>query len=284
MELELARPGSVDEAVRILAESNGEGKVIAGGTGVVLMMRQGLIAPPLLVSLQDVAGLDEIVLSDGQLRIGARVTLREVATSDLVRSHAPALAHACDVVGNLRVRNVATLAGNLAEADYASDPPSVLTCLGASCSVRGPSGARSILVSDLITGFYTTALAPEEVITEIQVPIARSEERSAYVKYVSRSSEDRPCVGVAARVVSERDVVKELDIVIAAVAGTPVTAPRVCAAAIGRSLDDGTIAEIADGFAEGVDPMADARGSAWYRTQMIRVFVTRALNELKEPR
>lgn len=284
MELELARPASVDEAVRILAESNGDGKLIAGGTGVVLMMRQGLIAPPLLVSLQDVPGLGEIDRSDGQVRIGAGVTLRDVARSGLVRSHASALAHACDVVGNLRVRNVATLGGNLAEADYASDPPSVLMCLGASCSVRGRSGSRSIPVSELITGFYATALAPDEVITEIQVPIARSGERSTYLKYVSRSSEDRPCVGVAARAILERNVVRELTIVIAAVAGTPAVAPQVCAAAIGRPLDGATIAEVADGFAEAIDPMADARGSAWYRTQMIRVFVTRALHELGESR
>jgi carbon-monoxide dehydrogenase medium subunit len=283
MSVELARPATVDEAVRILDESEGEGKLIAGGTAVVLMMRQGLISPPLLVSMQDVQGMTGIDRSDGHLRIGAQVTLGVVASSELVQLHAPALARACDVVGNIRVRNAATLAGNLAEADYASDPPSMLTCLGATCSVQGPDGSRTLPISELITGFYSTSLGPAEVITEVSVPEARPGERAAYLKYVSRSSEDRPCVGVAARVVIDDGAVKEMNVVIAGVAGTPTVAPQACEVGIGRPLEDGAIADIAEGHADSIDPMEDARGSPWYRTQMIRVFVTRALQTLREP-
>ncbi|MQA99869.1 MAG: 4-hydroxybenzoyl-CoA reductase [Actinobacteria bacterium] len=281
--MELARPATVDEAVRILDDSEGEGKLIAGGTAVVLMMRQGLISPPLLVSLQDVQGMTGIDQAGGSVRIGSRVTLGAVASSELVRAHAPALAHACNVVGNLRVRNVATLAGNLAEADYASDAPSVLTCIGATCSVQGPDGSRTLPISELITGFYSTALGPAEVIKEVSVPMGRRNERTAYLKYVSRSSEDRPCVGVAARALFDDGAVKELNVVIAGVAGTPAVAPHACDLGIGRPLEDGAIADVAEAYADSIDPMEDARGSAWYRTQMIRVFVTRALQTLREP-
>jgi carbon-monoxide dehydrogenase medium subunit len=283
MSVELARPATVDEAIRILDESDGEGKLIAGGTAVVLMMRQGLISPPLLVSLQDVQGMTGIDRSDGFLRIGAQVTLGAVASSGLVRAHAPALVHACNVVGNVRVRNVATLAGNLAEADYASDPPSMLTCIGATCSVQGPDGNRTLPISELITGFYSTALGAAEVIKEVSVPMVRLDERTAYLKYVSRSSEDRPCVGVAARAVFDDGAAKELNVVIAGVAGTPAVAPHACDLGIGRALEDGTITAIAEAHADSIEPMEDARGSAWYRTQMIRVFVTRALQTLREP-
>lgn len=278
---ELARPDSIAEACRLLEESRGEAKLIAGGTAVVLMMRQGLIFPSLLVSLQRVEDLASIEVADGHVQIGGRATLHDVAASDIVRRHAPSLARACRVVGNVRVRNAATLAGNLAEADYASDPPSVLACLGAKCMAQGPDGTRSIPIADLITGFYSTDLLPAEVITEVHVPIADPEEVSTYLKYVSRSSEDRPCVGVAASAVIRANTIEDMRVVVGAVGPAPAGRPEVCSRATGRPLDDATIRSVADGYADSIDPMEDARGSSWYRREMIRVVVTRALEALR---
>ena len=279
--LEIAQPDSIEDACRLLQDARGEAKIIAGGTAVVLMMRQGLIAPALLVSLQRIAGHSSIEVVDSEVRIGANITLGEVASSELVRAHAPSLASACATVGNVRVRNAATLAGNLAEADYASDPPSVLTCMGASCVVRGPDGHRTIPVADLITGFYSTDLSPAEVITEIRVPRVREHERVCYLKYVSRSSEDRPCVGVAARASIRNGVLEDVNLVVGAVAPSPVHIADVCDRARGRPLDDATIRAVADGYADAIDPMEDARGSSWYRSEMIRVFVARAMEGLR---
>jgi carbon-monoxide dehydrogenase medium subunit len=278
---ELARPDSIAEACRLLDESNGEAKLVAGGTAVVLMMRQGLIFPTLLVSLQRVEDLASIEVADGHIQIGGGATLHAVAASDIVRTHAPSLARACEVVGNVRVRNAATLAGNLAEADYASDPPSVLACLGAKCIAQGLDGTRSIPIADLITGFYSTDLSPAEVITEVHVPIADPEEVATYLKYVSRSSEDRPCVGVAASAIIRDDTIEDLHVVVGAVGPAPAGRPEVCSSAMGRALDDATIRTVADGYADSIDPMEDARGSSWYRREMIRVFVTRALEALR---
>ncbi len=278
---ELARPDSIAEACRLLGDSQGEAKLIAGGTAVVLMMRQGLIFPTLLVSLQRVEGLASIEVADGHVRIGGRATLHDVAASDIVRRHAPSLARACQVVGNVRVRNAATLAGNLAEADYASDPPSVLACLGAKCIAQGIDGTRSIPIAELITGFYSTDLSPAEVITEVHVPIAEADEVTTYLKYVSRSSEDRPCVGVAASAIIRDDAVEDLNVVVGAVGPAPVGRSEVCSSATGRALDDATTRTVAEGYSDSIDPMEDARGSSWYRREMIRVFVTRALEELR---
>ena len=279
--MQLARPATLHEAVGVLA-ADPEAVVISGGTAVGLMLRQGLIAPRTLVSIEELHGLDRIEVSDGGLRIGARVTLQDVASSAVVRSHAPALAYACARVGNVRVRNAATLAGNVAEADYASDPPSVLNCLDASCAVEGSSGQRVVPVRRLITDFYSNSLSHDEVITEISVPLPRHGERSHYEKYLSRSSEDRPCVGVAARGRWEDNLVRELHVVVGAVSSTPSSVPEVTDTAVGRPLDTATIAGIADGYAEAIEPIDDVRGTSWYRTQMIRVFVRRALQALRE--
>ncbi|MHA6631477.1 FAD binding domain-containing protein [Pseudonocardia sichuanensis] len=276
----VARPASTVEACALLAADPWGAKAIAGGTAVVLMMRQGLISPDALVALWQIPGLDTITRNDGVLRIGASTTLAAVAASPLVRENAPSLAHACSVVGNPRIRNVATLGGNLAEADYASDPPATLASLGARCRVVGPAGERLIPVRELITGFYETALDHAELITHVEVPLPARGRRAVYLKYRSRSSEDRPCVGVAARVDVAAGRITELEVVVAAVAPTLQRAPAVLESAAGEVLDRGLADRVARAYAAAVDPLDDARGSAWYRRRMVGVFVRRALERL----
>ena len=281
MSTELIRTTSVDQAIGVLADGDNV-RLISGGIAIGLMMRQRLIAPKVLVAMQELPELNAIRVSDGELRIGAQVTLRAIAHSKRVRSQVPALSQACEVVGNTRIRNVGTLAGNLAEADYASDPPPVLMCLGAYCIVRGPERQRSIPISDLITGFHSTSLSSDEVITEVCVPRSLPGERSTYLKYVSRSSKDRPCVGVAARAVIEGGVIHDMKLVVGAVADLPTTVDRISNAVLGRPLDDATINDVAEDYAAALGPLYDMRGSSWYRVQIIRVLVRRALNSLRE--
>lgn len=273
-------PPTVEEACALLDRS-ADAKLISGGTAVVLMMQQGLIRPEVLVSLGRIEGLRFIERGDGVVCIGGGTTLTEIAASPLVRAQLPSLAYACHRVGNVRIRNVATLGGNLAEADYASDPPAVLASLGATCTARSASSSRTIPVIDLITGFYETSLAHGEVITEIQVPVPVGERRVDYQKYISRSSEDRPCVGVAARGDFDGSTVTALDVVVGAVAPVLQRVPDVTAEIAGRPLDDDAIAHVSRGYARGIEPMSDARGSAWYRRRMIEVFVRRALEEIR---
>lgn len=274
-----AEPQTLQEASELLAADPWGTKVISGGTAVVLMMQQGLISPDVLVSLGRIPNLRGIDRDGGLLRIGAATTLAEVAASPSVRASAPSLVSACSVVGNPRIRNVATLGGNLAEADYASDPPATLASLGASCTVRGPEGERTVAVRDLITGFYETVLGTGELVTRIDVPVPSAARGAVYAKYRSRSSEDRACVGVAARVDLLDGTVSDLDVVVAAVASTLQRVPPALAGVVGRVLDADVAEEVAHAYADAIDPMDDARGSAWYRRRMIRVFVRRALQE-----
>ena len=277
-----AEPTTVQDACALLAGDEWGTKAIAGGTAVVLMLRQGLIAPNSFVSLSRIPDLRGIDQSDGLIRIGAAATLAEVAASDVVRGLAPSLATACSVVGNPRIRNVATLGGNLAEADYASDPPATLASLGAQCVVQGPAGTRTVAVAELITGFYETVLDHAELITAIEVPATTEGRRAVYLKYRSRSSEDRACVGVAARVDLVDSEVSDVDVVVAAVASTLQRVPEALAPVVGSRLDERLAREVAHAYAEAIEPMDDARGSAWYRRKTIEVFVRRALEELAD--
>jgi len=275
-------PTSIDGVCRALDEVGPGAKVIAGGTALVLMMRLGLVAPDTLVSLRAVPGLRSIRRQPGQLTIGALTTLGEVAADDEVRRATPSLAYACSRVGNVRVRNVATIAGNVAEADYASDPPTVLVAIDASCTLQGPAGQRSVMVRDLITGFFTTSLERGEIITAVTVPVVSGVRRESYLKYVSRSSEDRPCVGVAAVADFSGEELSRLVVVVGAVADVPQRLDAICNQAIGGPLDSDLRESIARSYAEAIDPMEDDRGSAWYRRQMIKVLVRRVLERVAQ--
>jgi carbon-monoxide dehydrogenase medium subunit len=272
------QPTSLEDAVRLLDELGDDAKVVAGSTALTIMLRQRLIAPSALISIGRLPGLDTIEVRDGELVIGALVRHRDVERSPLVAAHLPMLAHVFAVVANVRVRNAATVGGVLAEADYASDPPAAFLALDASVDVIGPAGPRSIPIAEFFVAFYETAIEPNEIVTGIRVPIPAPGTGAVYEKFVTRSSEDRPCVGVAALYRADAGgACADLRVAVGAAAETPQRFPDLEATAIGAPLDDARIRAIADGYAERIDPLDDMRGSAWYRTEMVRVWVRRAI-------
>jgi carbon-monoxide dehydrogenase medium subunit len=258
-------PETVDEALRVRAERE-DATVLAGGTFLGILINQGLLAPPALLSLQSVPGLDRIEVDHGGLRLGALVTHRAVERSAVVREQWPAVALNFAHVASPRVRNQATVGGVLADADYASDPPAMLTALEARVVARSVRGERELPVEDLIVGHYETSLAPDELIVAVVVP--GGDRRATYRKFRSRSHEDRPCVGVAA---VRRP--KALRVVVGAVAHRPQIFPELCD-------PDASPAEIGAAYADAIDPIGDVRGSADYRRRVIAVEVRRALEEL----
>lgn len=283
MKADFVEPNSFIEASQFLAQYGGDAKIIAGGTAVVLMLNQRLIAPAVLVSLGQVAENKAIRKGPDGLHIGALTLLSEAEHSETLQQFCPALAHAFGVVGNVRIRNQATVGGNLAEADYASDPPAMLSALNAHVKVINPNGEREILLSEFFQGFYTTALEPDEIVTEVVVPNLPNNARSTYMKYTSRSAEDRPCVGVAAVVDLDEDgQCNDLRLAVGAAVETPQRIADVERQAKGEKLTDELIEFIAEEYAQELDPLEDARGSAWYRREMIRVFIRRALMEVRD--
>jgi len=279
VEVDYLEPTTVAEASELLKQREG-GKAVAGGTAVVLMMQQGLLFPEALISLRNIDGLSDINADDDVISVGSAVTLHEIASSSLLLERTPNLARACGLVGNIRVRTSATLGGNLAEGDYASDPPTVLAGLDATVVAESGRGERRIPAGELVTGFFETALEPDEIITRVDVRPLAPDERAVYLKYVSRSSEDRPCVGVAARARFSDGAVDELSVVVGAVASSPQRFHHVEEEAVGDRLDSSVIERLAETYSQEISPLEDARGSAWYRKRMIRVFVKRALTDL----
>ena len=254
-------PTSLDEALALRAE-HPDATVLAGGTFVGILMNQGLLAPAALLSLARVEELRRVEVVDGELRVGAMVTHRTVERE--VRDGWPVLARAFSLVASPRVRNVATVGGVLADADYASDPPAMLAALGARAVLRSPRGDRTVSVGELILGYYETCIEPDELLVEVRVP--PQPERATYRKFRSRSSEDRPCVAVAA--VNGGAGVR---VVVGAVAETPQDFPELC---------DGEPAEIGARYAERIEPLSDSRGSAAYRRRVIAAEVRRAVEEV----
>jgi carbon-monoxide dehydrogenase medium subunit len=276
--LRLFEPTSVSEAIGVLAELGDEAKVVAGATALMILYRQRLIAPTALVSIGRIPGLSGIELAEGELRLGAMVRHREVELSPVVREAIPVLADTFGKVANVRVRNAATVGGVVAESDYASDPPALLVALDAEVDAQGPNGDRTIPASEFFVAFYETALAPDEIVTRVRVPVPPAGRGMVYHKFVTRSSEDRPCVGVAALVGRGADgACTDLRVAVGAAAETPQRFTDVEAAAVGQRLDEDVVTRIADGYAERIDTLDDMRGSAWYRTEMVRVWVRRAI-------
>lgn len=273
-------PGSLHDACAILARYGDAARPIAGGTALVLMLRQGLVRPEALVRLDRIPDLQGVSLQDGALRIGATTSLRAASESPLVREHLPVLASAYTLVGNVRVRNAATVGGNVCDADYASDPPGILVALDAHARIHGPNSTRVVAIGDLIRGFYELDLAPDELVTDVLVPLPSPSTVVVYLKFLTRSSEDRPCVGTTALLRLEQDGrIADLRVAVGAVAETPVRYPEAEALALGELPSDELFGEIASAYARATTPLGDVRGSGSYRKRMIEVFVRRALQQ-----
>ena len=270
-------PESVEQAIALLAEHGGDAKVVAGATAITIMLRQRLIAPTALVSLGRIDELREIREDDGMLVLGALVTHREVERSALVRRRIPILAETFGLVANVRVRNVATVGGVVAEADYASDPPAALLALDAEIEARGPDGARRIAAAEFFRGFYETALRPDEIVTAVRVPVPPPGTQGAYEKFVTRSTEDRPCVGVATLVRFDGGRCADLRVAVGAAAETPRRYPELEALGRGTTLRGDVVPTIAAGYASATDALDDMRGSAHYRKTIIEVLVRRGI-------
>ncbi|MDP1714467.1 MAG: xanthine dehydrogenase family protein subunit M [Anaerolineales bacterium] len=280
--IKFLEPTNFTEAISLLDQHADDAKIIAGGVSVTLMLQQKLIAPSALISLGHISNYAFIRHEKDGLHIGALTKLRDIERSDVVKKFCPALAYTFSVVANVRVRNQATIGGNLSAADYAADPPAMLTALDARVQVQGAEKNREIHLSEFFLGFYTTALEPNEILTEVIIPTLPSSASAAYHKYTSISAEGRPCVAVGAVADFDNDrKCSDLRIAVGAAVETPQRVRDAETLAHGSTLTDELVAAIADEYSLRLDPLTDVRGSAWYRKEMIRVFVKRALEEVR---
>ena len=277
---ELLEPRSLAEACSALA-ADMDAKPVAGGTALLTIIKQGLLLPKSLVNLKKIRDGSAISFDpDRGMRIGALATINEIEISPAVRSHYPILAEACHVVANVRIRNMATLGGNLAHGDYQSDPPTVLAALDAAVEITSRRGTREMKLSEFQRGSYETALEPGELITAISIPPLARGFHGIYIKFTTGSSEERPCAGVAALGRLENGICRELRLAVGAVSTRPLRITAGEEIAAGQPLHAEWIERIAAEAARAVDPIEDVRGPADYKRHLVGVLVRRALTTL----
>jgi aerobic carbon-monoxide dehydrogenase medium subunit len=277
---ELAEPRSLAEALVLLDAEDSGVRPIAGGTALMLMMRAAVFHPTRLVSLRRIeprySGIE--ARPDGETRIGAMTTLSALERSAVVRERAPVITRTLRTLSNVRVRNVATVGGNLAHGDPHMDLPPVLIALGASIVAASPGGERTLKVEDLFAGYYETVLARNELIAELRIP-AQGKRRASYVKITTGSADDWPAVGVAVALEAEGQTVRAATLAVSAATEKATRLKGAEAALAGARLDDTVLTRVADAAVGETEILSDLRGSAPYKRELLRVAVKRAVRQ-----
>jgi carbon-monoxide dehydrogenase medium subunit len=276
---DLLQPRSVSEAVAMLARYGDDARPLGGGTTLVILMKQRALYYPYLVDLQTIPGLAEIKVESDGVRIGALVTHRSLECSPMIRASFPALADAFGQIGNIRIRQTASIGGNLTHADYRLDPPPALLVLGAEVSLFGANGARTVPLSQFFQGLYETALKPAELLIDIKVPFMPENSRAVYLRYSTLSANDWPCLGVAAFLSKANGRCRELRVALGGLASTPVLVGGLDFVN-DQTLDSAVIERLLDAVDQQIAPFADLRGSEWYKRRMARLFVKKAVEQL----
>jgi carbon-monoxide dehydrogenase medium subunit len=277
---ELAEPATLGEVLALLDPDDPTVRPIAGGTALMLMMKAGVFRPTRLVSLRKLGPQYARIAAaaDGTLTIGAMTPLAAVERSPEVARAAPVIPRAMRRLSNIRVRNVATIGGNLAHGDPHMDLPPVLIALGAEVRVAGPSGERTIAIEDLFAGYFETVLAKNELIAELRIP-PQGNTRTAYLKVTTGSAEDWPALGVAVALAGDGAAIKSARVVVSAATEKAMRLSSAEKAIAGATIDDKAIARAADAAADEVECISDVRGSAPYKRELVRVYVGRAVRQ-----
>jgi carbon-monoxide dehydrogenase medium subunit len=271
------RPSSLDEAIGLLKQHGEQAKVLSGGMSLLptLKLRLGSFAH--LVDINRIPGLDGIKEEGGVLRIGAMTRQAALERSELIRKKYPILGDAVPLIADPLVRNRGTVGGNVANGDPANDQPAIMLALGATLVARGPKGERTIAASKFYTGLYETALARDEILTEIRIPVPPAKSGGAYQK-LKRKTGDFAVAAVAVQMTLDaRGAVASCGIALTNAGPTPLEATDAAKFLTGKTPDAKTIAEAAKLAAAKCDPSADHRGSIEYKKDMARVLAARAL-------
>jgi carbon-monoxide dehydrogenase medium subunit len=271
-------PASLKEAIQLLRE-NEDAKVLAGGQSLIALMKLRLATPTALVDITKTSDLLSYIREGkDHLQVGALTTHDTLERSKIINKKFPILSDAASKIGDQQIRNRGTIGGSCCHADPAADLPTALTALEPEFVVRGVKGKRVIPQSKFFVDTFTTSIAKDEILTEIQIPHTPPKSGSAYIKH-SRREGDFAIVGVGAVVtVGPKKVCRDVRVSLGAVASTPIRAKSAERHLMGKTLDEGNIAEAAERANEEADPPSDMHGSRQYRLDMIKVFARRALN------
>ena len=281
IDFEFHRPPSLEAALDLLERHGDDARLIAGGTALVLQMKQRFAQPGHVIGLRRLTraeGLGTIEEAGGALRIGALCTLKQLEDSPLLQERIPLLAETVSRVATRRIRSMATVGGALVNGDPNQDPPPTLIALGASVELTSSTGVRVCPVEELCIDYYETDVRPGEVLTLLNVPIPAPNTFGSYLKFLPRTADDYATVSVAATVtLGENSVCQSARIVLGAAGTTPIRAHAAEALLTGQELTGDANRAAAATVPDAVDPLDDFRGSADYKREMAGVFTRRAL-------
>jgi len=270
-------PRTLDEAIALLQKLGPEAKLLSGGQSLIPMMKLRMVSPQHIVDINRIPGLDYINESDGHLKIGALAREHQLESSAVVNTKLPILVDTAKFIADPLVRNQATVCGNLAHGDPANDHPATMLALGATVVATGPKGQREIPVDGFFTSLFTTALEPEEILTEIKIPLPPPKSGGAYLK-LERKVGDFATAGVAAQItLDDAGNCAKAGVGLTNVGMTPIKATKTEAFLTGKTLDEATIKQAAETAASESQPSDDVRGSADYKRDLVRVLTARAL-------
>jgi len=272
-------PKTLSEAVGLLERYRDEAKVLSGGQSLLPLLKLRLAQVAHVVDIGRVPGLEYIKEEKGFLKIGGRTRESTLERSELIRGKYPILADTTAVIADPLVRNLATVGGNLAHGDPANDHPATMLALGAEVVATGPKGERTIPIDKFFTGLFTTALAPDEILTEIRIPIPPPRSGGAYVKLERKVGDFATAASAAQLTLGKNGQVERVGLALTNAGPKPVKATRAEQYLQGKQPDDGAIAEAARLASQDCDPTADRRGSVEYKREMARVLSARALKK-----
>ena len=278
-------PATLRDAVSLLND-NADAKVLAGGHSLIPMMKLRLSEPSVVIDLAKVDGLSYVRESDGGLAIGAMTTYYDIINSDAVQRNAPVVAEAAGLVADPQVRNMGTIGGSLAHADPAADLPAVMLALGAelvasSRASLGRVSTRTISADDFFVDLFTTALEPNEILTEIRIPAQAANSGAAYAKMANKASHFA-IVGVAAAVTVENGSVSAARIGVTGAGSSASRASDSEDRLVGSAGDVNAIRSAAGRAANGIELNEDVHASAEYREHLTKVFALRAITAAVE--
>ncbi len=276
---ELLTVKTVDEACEALSAHAEDGKLIAGGVALLIVMKQRIFSPAYLVDIGELSDLSYVKDGGDVLSIGALTPHRAIESDASVKAGYPLLAEAFHRVGTIRIRNQGTIGGNLCFAEPAADPPAALMAMEAELVIRKRGGSRTVPIHEFFRDYYETALEPDELLTEVRVPRLPAGWGTAYSKFTTRSKEDKPALSVAAAVATESDgkTCRDVRISVGAAVATPKRMSEAEAFLKGKELTEAVLREAGELAKGAVEPIGDIRGSAEYKREMVGVFLRRTV-------
>ena len=270
-------PGSVKEAVDLLAASSGGAHLLAGGTDLLVKLRAGFVAPKLVVDLKAIPQLRGISTDARGFRIGAATSCAEIGEHAALSAAWPGVVEALRLIGSTQVQGRASLGGNLCNASPAADSVPALIAAGAVCEVAGPGGEREVPVERIVTGPGRTSLASGEFVLAFRLPKPPARSGDAYLRLIPRTEMDIAVVGVGvALALDQAGVCTQARVALGAVAPTPLLVADAAAALVGTRVDNNALAALAAAASAACKPIDDKRGTVAYRIKIAGVLARRA--------